>query len=611
MPESIPSTFDSDALIKTLPVLPGVYQMRSDDGTVIYVGKARVLKKRVASYFSGANRSIKTLKLVSQIRKVDVIVTHTEAEALILENRLIKKLSPKYNILLRDDKSYPYLRLSTSHPFPVLSIYRGVRRTESDKFFGPYASSSAARFALHHLQTVFKLRQCSNQFFANRSRPCLQYQIFRCSGPCVGYISREDYALKVDQVVQFLNGDSAGLQADLIKQMDSAAKRLAFEEAATLRDQIGALNKIQARQAVEGEQGDLDLLGFAASEGRACVQLFMIRSGQNLGGRPFFLGYPRGTPPTEALSAFISQYYETVQPPPEIITGAPIDDVGFLETALAEKWGRRLQIRSRCRAQRARYLAMAQENASIALASRENDLNRHRLRFESLQTALDLPKLPSRVEAFDISHTQGDSTVASCVVFDANGPCTSAYRRFNISGITGGDDYAAMAQVLTRHYTRVAREEEDLESLVILIDGGKGQLSVAFTILSGVLPTLPVLVGIGKGPERTRLSEIFYQVDEDGEAHPIELPEEAANLLRETRDEAHRFAITTHRKKRSKKVFSSPLDDISGLGPKRRQNLLKSFGGLQGVASAGVDDLSRVKGISRKMAELIYEKFHS
>ena len=606
-----PTEFDYRAFLPTVPLLPGVYQMFDASGTVLYVGKARQLRKRLSSYFRPQPAVSKTALLVARIERIETIVTHTEAEALILENRLIKTFNPKYNILLRDDKSYPYLRLSRHHPFPVLSIYRGVRRSETDFSFGPYANSGAARFALHHLQTVFKLRQCSDAFFAHRSRPCLQYQINRCSGPCVGHISRDEYARQVEQVVRFLNGDGIGVLSGLIAQMEEAARRREFELAAQLRDQIAALKNIQARQSVEGEQGDLDVLGVAAAEGHVCIQLFMIRSGQNQGGRPFYLQYDSSSSLTEVLTAFVSQYYSAVTPPREIICAVAVEEASFLESALSGQWGHKVTIRSRCRAQRARFLQLAQDNATLALANRTHKAQSQQARFESLQSALARDEPPARIEAFDISHTQGNSTVASCVVFDANGPLNSAYRRFNIADITPGDDYAAMAQVLKRHYTRRLREQFDFSSLVVLIDGGKGQLGVAFTVLSSVLPVMPDILGIGKGPERTRLSEIFYRVDEGGEAVPVDLPEAAANLLRAARDESHRFAVTSHRKKRAARVFSSPLDGIEGLGPKRRHNLLKSFGGLQGVAGASVDDLSRVAGISRKLAELIYEKIHS
>jgi excinuclease ABC subunit C len=603
--------FDFRSYLPTVPLLPGVYQMFDSSGELLYVGKARQLRQRLRSYSQSLPPSSKTARLVAQIDRIEVIVTQTEAEALILENRLIKTHLPKYNILLRDDKSYPYLKMSRHHPFPVLSIYRGARRNEKEIYFGPYANTGAARFALHHLQTVFKLRQCSDTFFSHRSRPCLQYQIERCSGACVGHISQEEYAKQVEQVIRFLNGEGEGVVTHLIEQMEAAAQKREYEEAALFRDQISALRKVQAKQAVEGETGDLDVLGVATHAEHLCIQLFMIRSGQNQGGRPFYFPFDPNSTLSEVVTAFISQYYASVRPPKEIISSVGIEESHFIESALSGRWGHKVSIRTRCRAQRARFLQLAIDNAEHALFARTQKIQSQQARFESLQSALGWDELPARVEAFDVSHTQGDATVASAVVFEPIGAQNSAYRRYNISGVTASDDYAAMAQLLTRHYTRRLREEFDFSSLVVLIDGGKGQLSVAYTVLSGLLPVMPQILSIAEGRAQSNQSDQFYRVDEEGVVHSLHLDPPAANLLRAARDEAHRFAITAHRKKRSKRAFSSPLDGISGLGPKRRQNLLRSLGGLQGISSASVDELSRVPGISRKLAEAVYEKLHS
>jgi excinuclease ABC subunit C len=581
-------------------------------GSVLYVGKAKNLRKRLASYFRQSGLSPKTIRLVDQIHAIETVVTHTEGEALILENRLIKQHTPKYNILLRDDKSFPYILFDTSHRFPTLRLFRGYRRKSGGRYFGPYPSSSAVRFTLHHLYRVFKIRQCSDTFFANRSRPCLQFQINRCTAPCVGRVTAEQYAEQVNQAVRFLKGEGDALQKELIEAMDRAAKEWAFEKAAQLRDQIAALSQIQEKQFVEGASGDLDVLGVAVEGNQACIQLFSIRKGQNLGSRPFYPKIPEESSVSEIVAAFISQYYADNPLPGEILLSAHIEDVAFIETELRGGSGRKVRVYHPAKGARRRWWEMAQQNAHEALRTRIGIKEQEFSRFRALQAFLGMAELPNRIEGFDISHTQGQSTVASCVACGPEGLNTSRYRRFSIRGITPGDDYAAMDQVLTRHFVRMARDEPDVLPAVVLIDGGKGQLAVACDVLSRTVlaEQMPILLSIGKGPERVAATEQFYRVGSQGEIIEVFPPEEVANLLRRVRDESHRFAITGHRKQRAKTGISSPLDTIEGLGPAKRQSLLKSFGGLQGIARAGVEDLIRVDGIGKKLAELIYERFH-
>jgi len=603
--EAIP-VFDPQGWVATLTHRPGVYRMLGGDSEVLYIGKAKDLKKRVASYFSGAlNRRIQVM--VAQVRRIEVTVTHTEAEALILENHLIKELRPRYNILLRDDKSYPYIFLAADHEFPSLRFYRGAR-SGPGRYFGPYPSAGATRETLQLMQKLFPVRQCEDSFYRNRSRPCLQYQIKRCTAPCVGFVSTEEYQRDVRHAVMFLEGKGNQIIEDLVGRMERAAIDLEFERAARYRDQIATLRRIQERQYVSGERGDLDIVTCALRANVACVQVFFIRAGRNLGNKAFFPSVPSESEVPEVLSAFLAQYYLGRTVPPEILVNQRPQDAVLLEQALADQAARRVRIKARVRGDRARWVRMAEQNASLALESRFASLAGRAQRIEALQEALALEELPNRIECFDISHTRGELTVGSCVVFDAQGAVKSDYRRFNVDGVTHGDDYAALEQVLTRRYTRARREEGRLPDL-ILIDGGKGQLAVADRVLAELgLSGIPV-AGVAKGPDRKPgMEQLFLSV----QGAPIILPgnSPALHLIQQIRDEAHRFAISGHRQRRSRRRKKSVLEEIPGVGPKRRRNLLKQFGGLQGIERAGVEDLCRAEGISMQLAQQIYQAFH-
>ena len=597
--------FDHKSFLRTLTQGPGVYRMLNADGEVMYVGKAKNLRRRVGSYFTrAANQRIASM--VTQIAGIEITATHTEAEALLLENNLIKQHRPRYNVLLRDDKSYPYIYLS-DETFPRLAFHRGARR-EKGRYFGPYPSASAVRETLQLLQKLFPIRQCEDSYFRNRSRPCLQYQIERCTAPCVGFVTPELYAQDVRDTELFLDGKATDVIARWVAKMEAAAGRLDFEEAARLRDQISALRAVQERQYVSGERGDLDIVAVASEAGVACVQWFCVRQGRNLGNRSLFPRSGDGAELTEIAGAFIAQHYLGKAVPHEILVNVEPDDRALLETSLSEQAGRRVTIQSRPRGERARWLKMASENAKLALASRLASRAGAGARVTALQAALGLAAAPARMECFDISHTQGDETVASCVVFVDGAPSKADYRRFNIRGIKGGDDYAAMRQALERRYRRLVAGEGRLPDL-LLIDGGTGQLGAAASILAELGVTGPVLVGVAKGPDRRPGMEQLFLL---GRERPLILPSDspALHLVQQIRDEAHRFAITGHRQRRGKGVQRSPLEDIAGIGPKRRARLLKQFGGLQGLARAGIEDISTVEGISEKLAREIYAAFH-
>ena len=602
--------FDLDHFLRHLSTGPGVYRMLDASGEVIYVGKAKNLKARVSSYFQGKDPSPKTRAMVARVARVEVTLTHTETEALILENTLIKRHRPRYNILYRDDKSYPYLHL-TAGDYPRLALYRGARR-EGGRYFGPYPSAGAVRESLNLLQRLFRLRSCEDSVFRNRSRPCLQYQIERCSAPCVGYIDPQTYAEDVRHATLFLEGRDAEVVTILEQRMNAAAEALEFERAALYRDQIAALRQVQAQQYVSGERGDLDVVAAACRGGQCCVQVFFVRHGVNLGNKAFFPRLPEGEAgEAEALAAFLGQYYlgeGSREIPAEIIVGHPLVERELLATALSERAGRKVRLVERVRGQRARWLEMARRNAETALATRLASRDHLARRFEALQAALDLPEVPRRLECFDISHTRGEATVASCVVFEQDGPLKSHYRRFNIEGITPGDDFAAMRQALERRYRRLKQGEAPLPDLLI-IDGGKGQLAQARSVLDELGIDGVALLGVAKGPERKPGRETLFLSPQGA---PIILPADspALHLIQQIRDEAHRFAIEGHRRRRAKARGRSPLEEIPGLGPKRRQALLRHFGGLQGVSRAGVEDLARVKGVSRALAERIYHHFH-
>jgi len=599
--------FDSKSFLRTLTSRPGVYRMLGEQGEILYVGKARNLKKRVASYFRNSGLAPKTQALMRQMSAVDVTVTNTEAEALILENNLIKTHRPRYNVLLRDDKSYPFIYLSTEQTYPRLALHRGVRRGKG-RYFGPYPDAGAVRESLHLLQRMFRVRQCQDSFFRNRSRPCLQYQIKRCNAPCVGLISPQDYAQDVHHTVLFLEGKSSALNDELVEKMEQAASSLDFEQAAVFRDQIASLRRVQERQYVSGESGDLDIVACVLSGGLACVQVFFVRKGANLGNKIFFPKIPADSSHEDVLSAFLAQYYLAHPVPEKILMNCRPEGEAVLAEVLSEKAGRKVVLAHRVRGEKARWLQLGVQNAEQALAARLSSQAGMSRRLQLLQQVLRLDELPSRIECFDISHTQGEGTVASCVVFDREGPRKSDYRRFGIRDIVPGDDYAAMQQALLRRYTRIKKEDAKLPE-VVLIDGGKGQLSSAQQVMQELQIDEMLLVGVSKGPERKPGMEILH-IPSQQRHFGLEPSSPALHLIQQIRDEAHRFAITGHRQRRARARAVSPLEAIPGVGPRRRQQLLKQFGGMQEVARAGVEDLCGVPGISRTLAQQIYDAFH-
>jgi len=598
-------TFDHKAFLRTLSEGPGVYRMLNAAGEVMYVGKAKSLRRRVGSYFTRAsNRRIASM--VSQIHAIEIIATHTEAEALLLENNLIKEHRPRYNVLLRDDKSYPYLFLS-DEPFPRLAFHRGAKRAKG-RYFGPYPSAGAVRETLQLLQKLFPVRQCEDSYFRNRSRPCLQYQIDRCTAPCVDFITPEAYAQDVRDTTLFLEGKASDVVRRWVEKMEQASVRLEFEEAAHLRDQISALRKVQEKQYVSGERGDLDIVAVATEAGVACVQLFFVRQGRNLGNKSLFPRSGDGAEPSEVISAFLAQHYLGRPVPAQILVSHEPGDRSLLEESLSLQSDRKVVIQSRPRGERARWLKMATDNAKLALAARLATTSNVQARVGALQKALGLDNPPSRMECFDISHTQGAQTVASCVVFVDGTPSKADYRRFNITGITPGDDYAAMRQALERRYKRILAGEGKMPD-ILLIDGGLGQLGAAAEIIGRLGVTGVLLLGVAKGPDRRPGMEQLFLLGRDT---PLILRSDspALHLVQQIRDEAHRFAITGHRQRRGKSKTRSVLEDISGIGPKRRARLLKQFGGLQGLSRAGVEDIGTVDGISEKLALEIYAAFH-
>jgi excinuclease ABC subunit C len=600
--------FDSKAFLASLTNRPGVYRMLTGDGTVLYVGKARDLRKRVATYFGAKSHHPKTQALMAHTARVEVTVTGTEQEALLLEYNLIKEHRPRFNVVLRDDKSYPFIYVSTQQEFPRFEFHRGSRKVPG-RFLGPWPSAGAVRDSLAQLQKLFRVRQCSDNFFSNRTRPCLQHQIQRCTAPCVGLISAEDYRRDVDDAILFLEGRNAAVLASLIERMERAAGQLDYERAAVLRDQVAVMRRIQAKQVVAGTGIDeADVLGLSMEQGQACVAVILIRGGRVLGSRTWFPRLVAGTDPEEVLAAFISQHYFHESPPAEILVPAAPLDAAALEIALAARNGQPCRIRHRVRGTRRRWLEMAATNASQGLASRLAAKSSLRVQLEVLAEALSLEEVPGRIECFDISHTAGDETVAACVVFGADGAIKADYRRFNIRDIKQGDDYAAIGQAVERRFARIKRGESPLPDLV-LIDGGRGQVEKARAVLEEYqLAHLP-LVGVAKGRDRRAGEEKLIL---PGESVPRSLQPDspALRLIQQIRDEAHRFAITGHRQRRARARVSSSLESIQGLGPQRRRALLRQFGGLQGIRQAGVADLAKARGISVELAQRIYDHLH-
>lgn len=601
------SEFDPKTYVRGLTSRPGVYRMLDADGELLYVGKAKNLKKRVSSYFLRAGGDPKTRAMVDQIAGIEVTVTHTEDEALVLESTLIKKHRPRYNVYLRDDKSYPYLFISGGHDFPRMAYHRGAHKRKG-YYFGPFPNSGAVRQTQNTIHKLFKLRNCDDSFFANRSRPCLQYQIKRCSAPCVGYIGREEYARDVADAVDLLKGRDERLLERLIGEMETASQHLEFEQAARIRGKIAAVRRLQERTGADGANADCDLVCAAVAGNTAAVVVVSVRGGLHLGHRGYFPTLPSGTDEPELIEAFLGQYYLEREPPREVVVDPPPAEREWLTESLSRRAGRRVTLKHRVRGHRARWLENARATLRQTLDSRLASRAGVESRLSDLQAALDMPAPPMRMECFDISHTQGERPVASCVVFQAGAPQKSDYRRFNIEGVEPGDDYAALRQAVERRFKRLRRGEAPLPDL-LLIDGGRGQLRVALEALANLgMEDVPA-VGVAKGASRKPGQEKLFL---PGRRPPLILPPDsgALHLVQQIRDEAHRFAIGGHRGRRVKARRGSELDEIDGLGPVRRKRLLRAFGGARQVARAGVRDLVRVEGISTAMAQRIYDHFH-
>lgn len=604
-----PQPFDSQAFLANLSSRPGVYQMYDGNGKILYVGKARNLKKRVSSYFRSSGLGIKTQALVSHIQRIEVTVTHSETEALLLEQNLIKAQRPPYNILLRDDKSYPYIFVSEGEPYPAVRFHRGAKRGKG-RYFGPYPSGGAVRESLNLLQKLFRIRQCEDAFFRNRSRPCLQHQINRCTAPCVGLISETGYQNDIRHAMMFLQGKNQSVLEELAEQMETAAAALDFERAAQVRDQISALRQVQEQQFVSGEGGDADVLGCAMRSGTVSVHMLYVRGGRIIGSKVYHPRLVLEESESEVLAAFLAQFYlgSNRELPPQIILPLAVEDSDCLQQALSEKAGRRVQLTHRVRTDRAGWQRLAQTNAEQQLQSKLSSKENLAQRYLSLQEVLGLDTPIRRMECFDISHSAGEATVASCVVFDENGALKSDYRRFNIEGITPGDDYAAMQQALERRYVRLRKGEGKLPDLLI-IDGGKGQVAQAMSVLEELQLTEVQVIGIAKGPTRKAGFELLVDgVSGEEQVLPTHAP--ALHLLQQIRDEAHRFAITGHRARRDKARQRSRLEEIPGVGAKRRRELLKYFGSIKEIENASVEEIAKVSTISLKLAQEIWASLH-
>ncbi len=600
--------FEVKPFLQTLTHRPGVYRMLDAKHKIIYVGKARDLKKRVSSYYNRTHDAPKTAAMMEQAVRVEVTVANTEAEALILEYSLIKQHKPRFNILLRDDKSYPYIYASTQHDYPRLKFHRGPRKGKG-RYFGPYPSTSAVRQTLSELEKLFLIRNCADSFFTHRTRPCLQYQIKRCTAPCVNLISKEHYAKDIDAAIMFLDGKNKSVVNTFVKRMDEASGAQDYEHAARFRDQIAKLKKIEARQLVKRSgKLDLDILGFASNAAIHCVTVLFIRNGSVIGSRDHFPRLQGETDKQKILNAFVAQYYLGRDAPAEIIVETDIEDGALLEQELSGRVGHKVRIRSKVRGDRLRWLQMAKTNAEQGLNLKVASNATIKRQFLALGEALQLEESPLRLECFDVSHTSGEATVASCVVFNTAGALKSDYRRFNLSPQAPGDDYGAMSEALQRRYARVKKGEVPTPD-ILFVDGGKGQLAEAMKVLGELELDWLNVVGVAKGRSRRPGAEQLFR---PGESRAMTLPPDSPALLliQQIRDEAHRFAITGHRQRRAKARRTSKLEEIPGLGPKKRRELLRQFGGLQGVSGAGIDDLVQVHGISRKLAETIYNTLH-
>ncbi len=599
----------------SLPGKPGIYQMKNSSGKIIYVGKASNLKNRVMSYFSAKQASAKTLAMIGKISNIEYVVTHSEAEALLLESNLIKEYRPRYNITFRDDKSYPYLYLTSKSIYPRLSFYRGNRKAPG-RYFGPYPNAGASRKTLNIVQKLFKLRQCDDTFFKNRNRPCLQYQIDRCSAPCVGLVSKENYAQNIRLAELFMKGKNDTVMDNLTEQMSTASADLEYEKAAKIRDRISMLRTFHESQHIISDKGEADYIACDIQSGQACIQIFFVRGGRNLGNKIFFPSLKLQQPPEEVMSAFIKQYYlgnsNFSDIPGHIYTSHVPDDVETIKSIFKSQSGQnniKVQFSSMPKGERAKILDLAKHNVSLTLMQKLAKNIKYETQFEILTTILRCEETIGRIECFDISHHAGKNTIGSCVAFNASGPLKSEYRKYNIKSVTPGDDYQAMEQMLRRHFLNMQKQDRPLPDL-ILIDGGKGQLSK----ISGLMSELQLaeninLLGIAKGPGRKPGLEKLYT---PGSKSPIDVEKKPSVLLllQEIRDEAHRFAISGHRTKSIRELTKSPLDDISGIGNKRKQRLIVYFGGIQGIKSASVADIVKVPGISKDLAKKIYTKLH-
>ncbi len=619
-----PESFDGKAFVRSLSQAPGVYRMFDAQDGLLYVGKASNLKRRVGSYFLKPKMDPRIASMVAQIARMETTITRTEAEALLLEAQLIKSLRPRYNIVLRDDKSYPYIHLTgprslargtrtapaevpPAETFPRLEFHRGAR-DGGGRYFGPFPSAGAVRESLDLIQKLFRIRNCEDSYFRNRSRPCLQYQIQRCTAPCVNLIDAEAYGQSVRHAEMFLDGKAEAVMRELVASMERASGELAFERAAQIRDQIAAVKRVQARHYVQGASADMDVIACAVGGGVACVSVLFFRNGVSLGSRDFFPRLAGAVDVAAILGSFLAQYYLDRPPPRELIVAQEPPDAAALGEALAQRSGHGVEIKHAVRNERARFLDLAQRNADAALAARLASKQTLLARFEALRDLLELDETPQRIECFDISHTMGEATVASCVVFGPEGPEKSQYRRFNITGITPGDDYAAMRKALQRRYKRVQEGEGSLPDL-LLIDGGAGQLRQAVDVLNELGVEGVPIVGVAKGEARRAGDETLIVASSGRALFPG--PESAAShLVQAVRDEAHRFAITGHRGRREKARETSTLEEISGIGARRRSALLRHFGGLGGLSKAGIEELMQVEGIHRALAERIYAAFH-
>ena len=601
-------TFDHQSFLKSLTQRPGIYQMLDGDGEVLYVGKAKNLKNRVSSYFRSTGLTTKTAALVKRIISIDVTVTETETEALILEHNLIKQYRPPFNILMRDDKSYPYIFLSDKDRWPRLSFHRGPKKGKGT-YFGPFPSVHAVRESMGFLQKTFKVRQCEDVFFKNRSRPCLQYQIKRCTAPCVEFVTPDDYAVDVNLTRLYLDGKADKILQQLEGEMETAATDLKFEKAAEHRDQIAALRQVQAQQMIEKGSGTIDIVAGAVSNGQACVHMLYVRQGRILGSRSYYPKTPLAEEVSDLLEEFLPQLYldggGRPDLPKEILVNTQFEGAQVLTEALSQRIGRNIEIRDSVRGFRAKWLELAQRTAEQNLAGKLASKQTLQQRFESLRDTLGLESTPERLECFDISHSSGEAVVASCVVFDNNsGALKSDYRRFNIDNITAGDDYAAMEQAIRRRYTRLMKGEGKLPD-ILLIDGGKGQIGVAKSVLSDLGVVGVMTIGVAKGTTRKPGMETLILADQNNKV--VARPQQPAlHLIQQIRDEAHRFAITGHKARRDKKRCVSSLEGIPGVGATRRRDLLKHFGGVGEVKKASVADLMKVDNINKKVAEAIY-----